>query len=58
MSKAFDQARELVQQDPMPEDIIELLDDLREDIEPDENDKFEWLYEAASLSDRLSSEDQ
>ena len=57
MSAAFNEAERLVQENPMPPDIIELLDNLREDIDPDEQDDFFWFYEAASLQSRLIIEE-
>lgn len=58
MSKAFDQAFELIKRNPLPDDIIELLDDLRELIDSDEQDDFGWFYESASLTTRLNDEDE
>jgi len=57
MSAAFNEAERLVQENPMPLDIIELLDNLREDIDLDEQDDFFWFYEAASLQSRLITEE-
>jgi len=57
MSAAFNEAERLVQENPMPPDIIELLDNLREDIDADEQDDFFWFYEAASLQARLATEE-
>ena len=56
MSKAFDEAFELITRNPLPDDIIELLDDLGELIDADEREDFSWFYEAASLKTRLVDE--
>ncbi len=49
MSKAFNQAVEIIT-DPVPEDALEQLLALREDIDPDEAGMFGDLMEAARAS--------
>lgn len=58
MSKAFDQALELIKRRPLPDDILDLLDDLREEIDADEQEDFGWFYEGVTLKTRLLSEDE
>jgi len=49
MSAYFEKALKLIKKDPMPDDIIEQLDDLFELADPDEQDEFGWIYEGAHL---------
>lgn len=52
MSQAFEQAQKLVQSKPMPDDVIDQLDELMVEIDIDELPDFMWLYEAAELEVR------
>lgn len=52
MGKELDEAFDLVKLEKIPDDLIEQLDELYEEADPDDQDSFAYLYEAASL--RLS----
>lgn len=57
MSKAFEKAQKLVQAKPMPDDVIEQLDELMVEVDIDELPDFMWLYEAAELEVREIAND-
>jgi|TARA_R110000803_G_scaffold209383_1_gene278922 hypothetical protein len=52
VGKELDEAFDLVKLEKIPDDLIEQLDELYEEADPDDQDSFAYLYEAASL--RLS----
>lgn len=52
MGKELDKAFDLVKLEDIPEDLIDQLDELYEEADPEDQDNFAYLYEAASL--RLS----
>ena len=52
MGKELDEAFDLVKLEKIPDDLIEQLNELYEEADPDDQDSFAYLYEAASL--RLS----
>jgi len=49
MSQAFDEAFQLSQQDPLPDDIIKQLQKLEKEIDISEKDDFEYIYEGVYL---------
>ena len=53
MTAIFEKAFKLIQEKPMPDDIIEQLDAYFELIPEEEKDDFLWLYEAAQLQTNL-----
>ena len=53
MTAIFEKAFKLIQEKPMPDDIIEQLDAYFELIPEEEEDDFLWLYEAAQLQTNL-----
>jgi len=57
-SKPFLKAKEISGQVPLPDDIIEQLDDLYDLVTEDEKDKFLWFYEQAELSVNLLTEEE
>jgi hypothetical protein len=52
MSEAFEKAEKLIQAKPMPDDVIEQLDELMVEVDIGELPDFMWLYEAAELEVR------
>lgn len=53
MTLFFEKAFKLIQQNPLPDDIIEQLDAYFELIPEEEKDDFLWLYEAVQLQTNL-----
>ena len=49
MGKELDKAFELARQDPLPDNIIEQLDDLYDEADRDDQEKMAWIYEGVSL---------
>jgi len=49
LTEFFEKASKLSQQDPLPDNIIEMLDAYFEIIPEEEKDKFLWLYEGVEL---------
>ena len=49
MGTELEEGFALVQLEDYPEDIIEQLDELYEQADEDDKEKFVWLYEAAGL---------
>ncbi len=49
MGIELDKAFELVKKDPLPDDIIEQLDDLYDEADEDDQEKMAFLYESVSL---------
>ena len=49
MTEFCEKASKLSQQDPLPDNIIEMLDAYFEIIPEEEKDKFLWLYEGVEL---------
>ena len=56
LSEAFEQAMDLFKIDPLPDDIIEKLDKLREKIPENELDMYDDLYD--SLPFPIEEEDK
>lgn len=46
LSEAFEQAMDLFKIDPLPEDIIKKLDELREKVPQNELDMYDDLYDS------------
>ena len=53
MTRFFEQAEKLTQQNPLPSDIVEQLDAYFEMIPEEEKDDFLWFYEAIELKTNL-----
>tara|TARA_R100000541_G_scaffold31346_1_gene40213 strand:+ start:336 stop:527 length:192 start_codon:yes stop_codon:yes gene_type:complete len=49
MGIELDKAFELAKKDPLPDDIIEQLDELYENADFEDREKMSFLYEAVSL---------
>lgn len=49
MGKELDKAFELARQDPLPDNIIQQLDDLYDEADRDDQEKMAWIYEGVSL---------
>ena len=58
MTLFFEKAFKLIQQNPLPDDIIEQLDVYFELIPEEEKDDFLWLYEAVELHINLVNPNQ
>ena len=58
LSKAFKRASEIVQEEPLAEDIIKQLDTLYDAVPEDEKDDFLWFYEQVELTTNLLVEVQ
>ena len=56
LSKAFKRASEIVQEEPLAEDIIKQLDTLYDAVPEDEKDDFLWFYEQVELTTNLLAE--
>jgi len=50
MGIELDKAFELAKKDPLPDDIIEQLDELYENADFEDREKMSFLYEAVSLT--------
>jgi len=49
MGIELDKAFELAKKDPLPDDIIEQLDELYDEADVEDREKMSFLYEAVSL---------
>lgn len=58
MGIELDKAFELAKRDPLPDDIIEQLDELYEEADVEDREKMSFLYEAVSLILSEKTEEQ
>jgi hypothetical protein len=58
MTKYLELGQKLIEQDPLPDDVVERLDRLYDLIDPEELDEFLFLYEAIHLTVDLLDEDE
>jgi len=58
MTKYLEIGQKLIEQDPLPDDVVERLDRLYDLIDPEELDEFLFLYEAIHLTVDLLNEDE
>ncbi len=58
MTKYLEIGQKLIEQDPLPDDVVERLDRLYDHIDPEELDEFLFLYEAIHLTVDLLNEDE
>lgn len=58
MGIELDKAFELAKKDPLPDDIIEQLDELYEEADVEDREKMSFLYEGVSLILSEKTEEQ